>query len=79
MRKRNNDKPVIDAFQAAIHELGKQLIDRLAIATIKPPQKVTKKESLKGILKSHNPLVTRNRSELLEGKSHWKIMLKNCK
>ena len=66
-KKKKQDKPVIDAFQAAIYDLGKQLGDRSAIATIKPPQKVTKKGSLKGTLKSHNPLVTRNRSEVLEG------------
>ena len=53
-KKKKQDKPVIDAFQTAINELG----DRLAIArletaslsgaSIKSPQKVIKKESIKG-------------------------------
>jgi len=41
--KKKQDKPVIDAFQAAINELG----NRLAIASIKKPEKVIKKESIK--------------------------------
>ena len=41
--KKKQDKPVIDAFQAAINELG----DRLAIASIKKPEKMIKKESIK--------------------------------
>ena len=40
--KKKQDKPVIDTFQAVIHELGEQLGERLAIATIKHPQKVIK-------------------------------------
>ena len=56
--KKKQDKPVIDAFQAAIYELGEQLGEQLAIAKIMPPQRVIK--GTQGTLKSYMSLPLRD-------------------